>query len=165
VDVSRRHDLNKELKGVLLVLAGLELAKLLKKVDTPAVREAREKFQRWAHGYSEWAPYDPVDEHEPDEEPGAYDDPGYFVRRPSVLSPPLVAVSSEVTERTGTLRALMDALPEPRKHFVILLESLDRLADIEKFRDVVVEDIRAMKLAGVGVVVVGPSRVVYGANR
>ena len=52
VDVSRYHDIQKDLQGVLLVLAGLELAKLVRDVQTEDVKLARKQFRRWAYGYT-----------------------------------------------------------------------------------------------------------------
>lgn len=167
VDVSLQHDLNRDLVGVLVVLAGLALAKLVGKNADEEVQTARQSFRDWAYGQREFIPYDPGDDEydryddtrEPDEEPG------HWQRRPGIIAPPLSPLSSGTEEKIEALKTLKQALPGGARHFVILFDSLDRLDDAEAFRKATIEDVRALKKAGIGLVIVGPMRVLYGPNR
>jgi len=162
VDVGLQHDLSSDLTGVLLVLAGLAVARLVKDVKDADVQAASRAFRDWAFGYREFIP-----EGADDEPPEDFwnDEPGYYASRPGVLRPPVPTASWTVKERTKQLAVLKSALPEPLRHVVLLFDSLDRLADVDRFRQVVLEDLAPLRRAGIGAVVVGPSRVVYGANR
>lgn len=164
VDVSSRHDLDKDLKGVLLVLAGLELAKLLKKHHDKTVKATCLQFTRWAYGHREFIPYDPRDDEGYD--PDDYDEePGHYVERPGVLAQPLHPLPTGIKERIAALKTLKAALLPETQHFVILFDSLDRLDDLEAFQAAVAEDIRALKQAEIGLAIIGPGRVLYGSNR
>jgi len=170
VDVSRRHDLDKNLVGVLLVLAGLELAKLLRHHEDTTVKAVREQFTRWAYGHREFVPYDPSDDDDDDRdydhEPGDYNhEPGDYVYRPGVLTRPLPPLPSGINERIAALKTLTSALSPETEHFVIFFDSLDRLDDVEAFQRAAVEDVRALQQAEIGLAIVGPGRVLYGPNR
>ncbi len=161
VDVSRRHDLDKKLVGVLLVLAGLELAKLLRHHEDATVKAICEQFARWAYGHSEFVPWDPSDDDHPD-----YDhEHGDYVYRPGILARPLPPLPSGVSERIAALKTLTSALSPETEHFVIFFDSLDRLDDVEAFQRAAVEDVRALQQAEIGLAIVGPGRVLYGPNR
>lgn len=158
VDVSRRHDLDQDLAGVLVVLAGLALAEVVGKHASEEVQHARESFRYWAHGRRERVDYDPDDF-------GYDDEPGYWRQTPGVIAPPHPPLSFTTRERVDALKTLKKALPDDTRHFVILFDSLDRLDDVEAFRKAAIEDVRALKEAGIGLAVVGPMRLLYGPNR
>ena len=162
IDVSKRHDLDTDIEGVLLVLTGLAVGKIVQADKSKDVRTARKAFSDWAHGTRVF-----VSDHEHDDDGGGDqgdDEPGYYVSHPGVIHPPFPPLGSDTEERIQALQTLLKALPDGFKHVVIAFDALDRLS-IERFRSVVTEDIRALQAAGVAVVVVGPSRVVYGTNR
>jgi AAA ATPase domain len=165
VDVSRQHDLDRDLVGVLVVLAGLELAKLVGKHADDEVEAARESFRHWAYGHREFIPYDPRDEEYEDYDHGDEQEPGHWQNHPGVIAPPLSPLSSSITEKVEALKTLKQALPDGLQHFVILFDSLDRLDDAEAFRKAAIEDVRALKQAGIGLAIVGPMRLLYGPNR
>jgi hypothetical protein len=166
IDVSRRHDLDRELAGVLVVLAGLALAKVVGKHASKEVQDVRESFQRWAHGHREFINYDDRDDYDGDDDGYDHDpEPGYWRDRPGVIAPPLPPLPSITQERVEALKTLKKALPDGTRHFVILFDSLDRLDDVEVFRKAVIEDVRALKEVGIGLAVVGPMRLLYGPNR
>lgn len=166
VDVSRKHDLDQDVAGVLVVLAGLELAKLVGKHADDEVQAARESFRRWAHGHREFIPEDPGDhEYEYDDDPGPDEEPGYWHEYRGVIAPPLPPLSLDSKERVEALKTLKKALPDGIRHFAILFDSLDRLDDVEAFRKAAIDDVRALKQAGIGVAVVSPMRLLYGPNR
>lgn len=159
LDVSRQHDLSKSLRGVLLTLAGLALAKAVEKVGESSVRSARVRVHNLAYGYQEEIssefddyPYDP-------------DEGGPYRFQPGKLSPIQRRLDYEMLEWGKILGVLKSALPASRPHYVVLFDSLDRLADMDKFREGVVDDLRVLRSAGIGVVVVGPPRSIYGAHR
>lgn len=163
VDVSRRHDLDKNLAGALLVLAGLELSKLLKTHDDAAVKATCEQFSQWAYGHDEFVTYDPSDDY--DYESDYEGEPGHYVHRPGILAQPLPPLPTGIKERIAALKTLTAALPPEVRHFVILFDSLDRLDDVEEFQKAAVEDVRALQQAEIGLAIVGPSRILYGTNR
>jgi len=166
VDVSRRHDLDKDLAGVLVVLAGLELAKLVGEHDSEEVEAARESFRRWAHGHREFVPDDPGDsEDDYDYDRDEHEEPGRWYHHPGIIAPPLSPLSFGTEEKVEALKTLKQALPDGLRHFVILFDSLDRLDDAEAFREAAIEDVRALKQAGIGVAIVGPMHLLYGPNR
>lgn len=165
VDVARRHDIDKDLVGVLIVLAGLELCKHVGVSPDPAVKDICEQFKRWADGHTEFVPYDPSDDLDDGSWVPPDDEPGHFVRHAGVLSRPLPPLPAGMKERIEAVRRLREALPDGIRHFSVLFDSLDRLDDVEMFRKAALEDLRALRQAGVGLVVVGPGRIVYGANR
>jgi hypothetical protein len=166
VDVSERHDLSRLRPSVLLVLAGLTLAGLAPQDASEAVKQARKKFTRWAHGYIDW-----VDERESEwgasPDPDDDDDDRYLrpVQVQGVIVPPQPALRGDIQERAQELKRLRDVFNEELPHIVFLFDSLDRLTDLKPFAEVVEQDIRAIKAAGIGVVVVGPLRTLFGTGR
>jgi len=50
-------------------------------------------------------------------------------------------------------------------HVVVLFDSLDRLGDAADFEKNVAQDVAALRQAGIGVVLVGPLRCMYGTDR
>ncbi|WP_129572545.1 MULTISPECIES: ATP-binding protein [Sorangium] len=162
IDVSQHHDLDRNLAGVMVVLAGLALAKAVGKNPDDDVRAAHESFRRWAHGHREFIPYDPRDD---EDDYGPDEEPGHWEHHPGVIAPPLPPLTLDSKERVNALKTLKKALPDGVSHFVVLFDSLDRLDDVEAFRRAVTDDIRALKQAGIGVVVVSPMRLLYGSNR
>lgn len=157
VDVSQRHDLRKMDDGVLLVIAGVELAKLAP--DQPKeVHEAKEQFRKWERGYVVSVPIEDDYPEDDDGEPRNY----HYVHHPPVLEPPLPAFAPGTQEKLIFLRTLRAAITP---HVVLILDSLDRMTDVDRFRRVVHQDVRALKAARVGLVLVGPARVLYGPDR
>src|SRR5262245_18351089 len=67
-------------------------------------------------------------------------------------------------EKADLLRVLQAALAESNTSMVLLFDSLDRLTDTTLVADVILQDIRAIRVAGIGVVLVGPLSVMFGAN-
>ena len=163
VDVSQRHDLDRDLEGVLLVLAGLEACRIVGASKGLEVVEARRQFARWAHDHRHFVHED--DEHEYDDRDYDDDPPGHWESTPGIITPPVPALTSLTKERIEALTVLKQALPKGVKHLILLFDSLDRLTDLEAFRAVAQNDVRALKAVGIGVVVVAPSRILYGVNR
>lgn len=162
VDVSSRHDLDQDIEGVLLVLAGLALSRLVKAGDNNEVKVAQKAFREWAHGRSVFVS---DSEHEDGDWDSSDHEPGYYVKRPGVIHPPLPPLGADTEERIDALKVLLARLPDGLRHVVVGFDALDRLSNMDRFRNVVAEDVRGLRAAGIGVIVVGPSRVIYGANR
>ena len=67
----------------------------------------------------------------------------------------------------GHIRDLQQFLavrPGPARIAIILFDSLDRLPEPTVFKTLVEDDIKALKAAGIGVVVVGPVRFMVGCR-
>ncbi len=165
VDVSARHDLQQMREGILLILAGLELSELVASRKRKEVAQARASFRKWADGYGQWEWADdraPYDEYDGDD---WVHEEQVFVEYPGLLSPPLPPFNETTETYLRALGVLRSALPRETPHIVLLLDSLDRLSDTARFRAIVEQDARALARAGIGLVLVGPSTVLYGPER
>lgn len=169
VDVSEIHDISRMESGALLVIAGLKLGRLLSKSsDDEGAAIAQEQFRHWAHGHREW-----IWEHDDDPyEDDRYDDappsePGRqrLIEEPALLSSPHRPLDWSIEGKSSSLRTLCQGLRKQSPHIVLLLDSLDRLSDASVFAKLVEQDVRAIREAGVGVVLVGPLRSMFGVNR
>jgi hypothetical protein len=112
-------------------------------------------------------PDEPEDEpeyEEPDDDPH-YGENGTYERVPGVLVDPEAPLPSRFRELIDPLRTLRAAYPGDGKHVVFLFDSLDRIPDPARFREAVEHDLRVLKAAGIGVVVVGPIRFMVGTDR
>ena len=84
--------------------------------------------------------------------------------------PEAVAVANEyhraVRDWDGppSLEPLLTALLGPSEHIVVLLDGLDRMYDMQRF-DEATRAIKTLNSLGVGVVLVGPLRAMYGLDR
>ena len=173
VDISEVHDISRMESGALLVIAGLMLGRRLDKFcDDDAALAAGEQFRRWAHGHVEtyWIDddvngyeHDDYDDREPPSEP----QPQRLVKikEQALLSSPQRSLEWTVDEKSSTLALLCKGLRKQFQHIVLLLDSLDRLSDVSIFAKLVEQDVRAIREAGIGVVLVGPLRSMFGANR
>jgi hypothetical protein len=151
IDVSRRLDLGAPtLYGVLAALAGQSLARRIR-VRPTSPRPLAGAVDAMRNTAPSFDP-DP----EPDERPRRHH--GALVARETTV-PYLPRVLAE------QLRTLRAAYPGGGRHAIFLFDSLDRLPHPDNFRDVVQDDLRALKAAGIGVVVVGPLRFVAGTDR
>lgn len=173
VDVSEIHDISRMESGALLVIAGLMLGRLLDKAsDDAAALVAGEQFRRWAHGHTEtyWVD-DDFDEYEPDQyddvEPPSDRRPQKLVKveEQALLSSPHRSLEWTVEEKSSALSLLCKGLRKQFPHIILLLDSLDRLSDVSIFAKLVEQDVRAIRQAGIGIVLVGPLRSMFGASR
>lgn len=151
-DVSKRFDLDgPPTPGVLVALAGLELIRV---IATPTgersaeLIRATESLQRFANGYH-FEDYGDISYYHPGVLSGASEDD----RTP------------ELAEQVDHLKTLLANNPGGGRHAVFFFDSLDRLPRPENFVTLVQNDIRALKQAGIGAVVVGPVRYVAGNDR
>ena len=169
VDVSKEHDLGKIRPGVLTALTGLELGKKLANAHTKESKEALKEIERWAYGYSEWVEdddyYEPPDNKPPDDSFEEEYVPQRLVQHPGLISPPRKPLSTSIEKKLAALSTMREALSAIYPHFVILLDSLDRLTNPKVFSDVIQQDVQAISQCGIGVVLVGPLRMLYGEGR
>lgn len=165
VDVSALHDIGSLQSKVLLVLAGLRLVKKLKKDERAELSDAIEEINHAAHGYTYFHEYTEDDydqsDYEPPDEP-----PGEYVRIPGILNPPSVEKPKEIgSSLVKALNTVKKKIATRIPHIVFLFDSLDRLTDATGFEQVVLEDTRVLRSIGIGVVLVGPLKLLYGAYR
>jgi Cdc6-like AAA superfamily ATPase len=165
IDVSLKHELSApKLSGVLVALAGLSLAsrvrengKVPKRSELAASIRALEKHaNRW------WLHQNDID-HEQDYGDAVDDDE--FMEVPGVIVPPKDPIDPSLAPLVDHLRILQAAYPGDGKHAVFLFDSLDRLPEPERFREVVQDDLPVLKAAGIGVAIVGPIRYMVGTDR
>lgn len=153
VDVSKDHDIGKKMApGVIAVLVGLALgAELPLPVEKGAEKEpwAVERLRELAHGYFM----------EPDYDAG---DPAIHV--PGLLVSPEQFAES-VRDAMDQVKKILVILRTSWRHVVILIDGLDRLTDMQAFEQIIEHDVRALGAAGVGVVLVGPLKSLYGIER
>jgi len=164
VDVTSGNDIGHVKPGTVLVQVGLALADIPS--DAGGARPASDdrdgpltawtlnrglsdevrQLQTLAHGE--------VD----DSDFGAITVPGILKapERPFDLD---VAAALEPTER------LVRGLQGVHRHVSVLLDGLDRIANVRAFQEIIEEDVRALTSLGVGVVLVGPLRALYGIDR
>lgn len=167
IDVSAEHDIATLKPGVLLVLAGLRLAQLLaqrhNKHPMPgSLAQAYAVLRQNAHGRLYFQSNQ--EDSEGDNDFSARD--GEYVHVPGILNRP------PGNPIPGPLKALFDTVGQLREdaafiapHLVFLFDSLDRITDADGFEQVVMEDVRLLRSLGIGVVLVGPLKLLYGAHR
>ena len=85
------------------------------------------------------------------------------VNVPGTLVSPEHPLPSKLESLVEPLKVLRTA--RPGAHAIFLVDSLDRLPNPERFREAVEHDLRVLKSAGIGVVVVGPVRFIAGNDR
>ena len=166
LDVSQEHDLQKLCAGVLVALAGLEFAKLLHDDPSLPVVGARAFVRQWAldsRGYFVDGDDDGDDGSPQDDDPGPPDD---WVHVPPLISPPARPVTPSLTSAEGAaLKVLTEALRKRVPHVALLVDSLDRVDELDDFEQVVRHDVALLRALGVGVVLVGPLKLLYGTWR
>ncbi|WP_428263575.1 hypothetical protein [Haliangium sp.] len=156
LDLSKHVDLDKLEPGALLASAGLALCDL-----APVSSERNHfhaSFQIWAHG--NWL--DELDvhlEHQAEVHEALYE------FRPGIVQPPSDRLQSEIEKHRDELRQfIVKAFPDNEGVF-LLIDSLDRMSNIDLFRKAVQQDVAAIASAGIGLVLVGPLRALYGMER
>ena len=161
LDVSRKHDLQELRAGVLVALAGLAFGKLLTDDASPPVVNARAFFHTWAlTGSGYWDDGDDLPSYD-DTEP-----PEDWVSIPPVIAPPLRPATPSLTSGEGAaLKSLTKALRSRVPHVALLFDGLDRVVDMDAFEAIVRDDVALLRALGIGVVLVGPLKLLYGTWR
>lgn len=151
IDVSRRHDIGKMKPAVVALQVGLELVALARSEGIKELGGADDSLLNVAHGY--WD-YPDQDDYEP---------------YPREYTPGMLESADPIDERlAGILRsvqAVIGALKPVGPHFVVLVDGLDRMTDLKAFEQVVRQDVQGLKSLGIGLVLAGPLRALYGIDR
>jgi hypothetical protein len=151
VDLSEHQDLDRLVPGSLMALVGLMLSE---HIQHPAAEEVCESFKHWAHGI--WI--DPWDDIQNGTD---------YVFKPGVVIPPRAALDRRLQRKQTELRKfLTTACADQEEHeIVIFIDSLDRVSDMQSFQTLVTQDVVALNAIGIGLVLVGPLRALYGLER
>lgn len=153
VDVSKGHDITKMVAGAVAVQVGLALGEWLS-AAAPAeahtlVHQHSAELRRIAHGYH----FEP----EPD-----YD--AMYEYEPGILISP-DKLEEAVQKSIEPIRLLLDILRTGWRHVVVLLDGLDRMTDMAALERIVDHDIKGLRSIGLGIVLTGPLRALYGMDR
>lgn len=156
IDVSKRHDVATLAPGVVVVQVALAIGEWAKSNivsddDKKVLAGCLRRLGGLAQGYK----------YEPD-----YfgDEDGDWVHRPGLLVPP-DKLDEDVREILEHLDSMLEIVRPHKKHIVVLLDGLDRLMNMQSLEQLVENDIKALKIAGIGCALVGPLRAQYGMDR
>ncbi len=167
IDVSELHDLEVLEPGVLITSVGLQLCTALEadpnRNPFHPLHQMVLRFRRWAET-QEREVVDPAyvraryGDNEDDVEP--------TIRQvvPGKLSMPK-RVERDLEGLLEILVMLRSALPQPNRYLVVLLDSLDRVSDMDAFATAMDADLRLLQRAGIGVVLTAPLLSLYGKYR
>jgi hypothetical protein len=139
-------------------LSGLALADAVSGKSSK-IMAARKSFALWAEGHVKYVDPDPDYDFDPSE---------MYLERidvPAVITPRRKPLSPDISGKLGYLRILRDAVCGSKGHVVLLIDSLDRLSNMSAFAVLVEQDVRVLRSVGIGLVLVGPLRSVFGASR
>ena len=157
IDVSELHDLDKLEHGVLVAAVGLKLCELLEETLTP--RPPRDVSHSIAQ-FRSWAATDIDLDTNEDSNP-----PDEFVLTPGKLSMPQKVAPDVQYAFHGLFTKLLQSLPSPHPYLIVLLDSLDRISNMEAFGALIEADLRLLQKAGIGVVLTAPLLSLYGQYR
>jgi hypothetical protein len=137
--------------GAILAQVGLALADQLQHLGPSAQVQAAHAVAHGSWQYPDW------DDDDPSYLPG-----GDYVR--GILVPP-EQVAANVSRARQVLDGLLRSVRLKVPHVVVMLDGLDRITDLQAFEQLVVQDVKTLSSLGVGVVLVGPLRALYGLDR
>jgi Cdc6-like AAA superfamily ATPase len=167
IDVSAEHQLNTErLPGVLIALAGRVLIRQVpaRARRGRAYRAAVTALEKHTHGYDEWlhpddftAVLDALESWAGEQDPSD----AFRLTHPGALKAP-APTSPMFSHLVEPLTTLRDGLGHST---ILFFDSLDRLEDSARFQEAIVHDLPVLKRAGIGVVVVGPTRFALSKDR
>lgn len=148
VDVSKQHDIARMLPGAVIAQVGVALADNVAKIDpkNSNIRGIRDI------AYGTW------------EDPDPYGGASDLFHVPGILVPP-EQMAESVRRALIPVEGLLGVIRRETEHVVVMLDGLDRIADIQAFEQLVVHDVKALSSLGVGTVLVGPLRTMYGIDR
>ena len=152
IDVSKHQDLERIQPGSLLALVGLQL---LRVADIAHDEHIFKLFSEWAGGYAV-GEIDAFERH--------YSGEGEPEFEPGIVTPPDDRIDHAVKQYRDELKQFIDQHWAERE-MVVFVDSLDRVHDLSIFLTAVNNDLRALSQLGIGVVVVGPLRAIYGLER
>lgn len=165
IDVSEHQDIAELSPGVLMILGGLELGRMIEqdevfsKLNLEAQSKALGKLRKYIDGFWEHVGWGEDDERQENE---------VYVK---AITPPPTEWGNrlDLPWWFDDVFRQVDILCQPYrdtdKHIVFLFDGLDRLGDPERFEHVIRAEIPAFQRLGAGVAVVGPLLALYGLNR
>jgi len=149
IDVSKQHDIARMVPGAVTAQVGLALADRVAEVDpkNTNIRGMRDI------AYGTWEDPDPY---------GGASDVFYHV--PGILVPP-EQVAENIRRALIPVEGLLGVVRRETQHVVVMLDGLDRLADLQALEQIVIHDVKTLRSLGVGTVLVGPLRAMFGLGR
>lgn len=153
LDVSKNHDVTKLVPGVVSLQVGLAIGEWAESHVVAINKQmagSLRRLQGLAQGYS----------YEPDFD---YEDRD-LVSVPGILVPP-DKLETTVAEIRDNIETILEVIRTQKKHIVVLLDGLDRLMNIPALEKIVENDIKALKVSGIGCALVGPLSALYGMDR
>lgn len=154
VDVTAQTSIEWVRRGQLAALAGQQLVEYAEKVraarggvpPSEALERAIQEMRKLASG--NWI--DTYEDHH-------------------ALDPGLIGAEEDgeinyVRDTLSAFQTLRHAIVGDTAHCILLFDSLDRVTDLQRLEGALRDDIRVLKRAGIGVVVVGPMRLSYGSH-
>jgi hypothetical protein len=167
IDVTKHHDIAQIADGVLTMQVGLALEASMSAVkgsdEAKTLRDCRMRLLLMAiESYAGAEVL--VSERFADEGDIAEEDYLSLRQVPGTPKPP-EQVAEVVHSALVPTRQLLDMLRPKTKHVIVLLDGLDRITDMGAFEQVVEHDVKALVALGIGVVLVGPLRSLYGIDR
>ncbi len=155
IDVAEKQDLSRMTSSVLVLLAGLAIGERLQLSGHPGhdLQPALQRLHNVADG--QW--FEDV-----------YDDDGgseYMRFSPGLLIPPRHAPDISTGSVSADVAALAARLREMQPNVILLVDSLDRLSDLDTFSLLIEQDVRTLSSLGLGVVLAAPLRSLFGTWR
>ncbi len=155
IDVSLYTDISKIVGGVLTAIAGLEISKLMRDSTNFEINAKINLIHQLAYGSSRKVRL---------EIPFSSAFPGVqFEERkyPGII--PAKKNSDPQVKLINAVRQLAAFVKDSYGHIVLLFDGLDRLDDSKIFPEIL-DDVKAISNADIGVVIVGPLTSLYGEN-
>ena len=154
IDVSKGHDITRMVPGAVAVQVGLALGEWLQSVvpeeKKKLVAQDVKLLRNMAHDHWE-------------EDPAAHEDGDNLVRVPGILVAP-DRLEGSVRDTLEPIEGILDELRMQWKYAIVFLDGLDRMTDIAALERIVDHDIKALNGVGLGIVLVGPLRALYGID-
>jgi len=157
VDVSLVTDISDLQSGALIVIAGLELIKILDNIKEPELEHSKKIINNAAYGYSD-SKYTVVDESISRIVPGLKR-VNETVHYKGLLSSEKQQNIEQILQAFSNLNKFVQE--KITKGVVFLFDGLDRLGNSQVFIDSALEDVLKLRNTGVGTVLVGSIVTVY----
>ncbi|MCC6394597.1 MAG: hypothetical protein IT167_28635 [Bryobacterales bacterium] len=162
MDVSAETDLSKVNSGALLAILGMRLADevISKFGPTKALIEAKQAIGRAAYGYEhvDWGSSRKLAEALRSLNPPTYSISG-------ILNPPFPPLERDLNDLANHVSVLVKSIAARGLEIDGIFDGLDRLLKPDQFWRLAEQDLRAVKILGISVVITGPLSLLYGAGR
>jgi ABC-type dipeptide/oligopeptide/nickel transport system ATPase component len=161
VDLADNTNLNESNAGAILAVAGMELHSRLKKAEQecPQVSSAYPELRKLAFGTTDWFLVGELVQ-------DYYEGPERVrVQVPGVMKLRFPALQREVKRLKELLVSIASPLLERDAQITLLIDGLDRLIEVERFREFAEQDLRALRGTKITVIVVAPLLLWYDKSR